>query len=59
VTKGTKARRTPASRAYLSHVLDACGHAPRAVRSTRLIDLVDTLDPKFVAAALGLDPQAR
>ena len=58
VTKGTKARRTPASTAYLSHVLDPCGHPPRAIRSTRLIDLVNTLDPKLVAAAMGLDPQA-
>ncbi|GIF08959.1 site-specific integrase [Actinoplanes siamensis] len=58
VTKGTKAGRTPASRAYLSHVLDPCGHPPRAIRSTRLVDLVNTLDPKLVAAAMGLDPQA-
>lgn len=58
VTKGTKAGRKPASTAYLSHVLDPCGHPPRAIRSTRLVDLVNTLDPKLVAAALGLDPQA-
>lgn len=31
---------------------------PRAIRSTRLVDLVNTLDPKLVAAAMGLDPQA-
>jgi hypothetical protein len=58
VTKGTKAGRKPASTAYLSHVLDPCGHRPRAIRSTRLVDLVNTLDPKLVAAAMGLDPQA-
>jgi hypothetical protein len=58
VTKGTKAGRAPASTAYLGHVLDPCGYPPRAIRSTRLVDLVNTLDPKLVAAAMGLDPQA-
>ena len=58
VTKGTKAGRSPASTAYLSHVLDSCGFPPRMIRSTRLVDLVNTLDPKLVAAALGLDSQA-
>lgn len=58
VTKGTKAGRSPASRAYLSHVLDDCGFPPRMIRSTRLIDLVNVMDPKLVAAAFGMDPQA-
>ncbi|WP_258056108.1 hypothetical protein [Streptomyces sp. Ru62] len=58
VTKGTKAGRSPASTAYLSHILDACGFPPRMIRSTRLVDLVNTLDPKLVAAAFGIDPQA-
>jgi site-specific recombinase XerC len=58
VTKGTKAAQAPASTAYLSHVLDSCGLTPRMIRSTRLVDLVNTLDPKLVAATLGLDPQA-
>ncbi|MFF5293049.1 hypothetical protein [Paractinoplanes globisporus] len=58
VTKGTKASRAPASTAYLSHVLDLCGHSPRANRSTRLVDLINTLDPKVVAADMGLDTQA-
>jgi hypothetical protein len=58
VTKGTKAGRGPASRAYLSHVLDACGIAPRTIRSTRLVDLVNTMAPKLVATAFGMDPQA-
>lgn len=58
VTKGTKAGQSPASTAYLSHVLDGCSLSPRMIRSTRLVDLVNTLDPKLVAAALGLDPQA-
>ncbi|MGW2304454.1 tyrosine-type recombinase/integrase [Streptomyces sp. NPDC001809] len=58
VTKGTKAGRSPASTAYLSHVLDDCGFPPRVIRSTRLVDLVNTMDPKLVAAAFGMDPQA-
>ncbi|MEV7020273.1 hypothetical protein [Streptomyces sp. NPDC093991] len=58
VTKGTKAGRSPASTAYLSHILDDCGYPPRMIRSTRLVDLVNTMDPKLVAAAFGMDPQA-
>ncbi len=57
VTKGTKAGRGPASTAYLSHVLDGCGLSPRMIRSTRLVDLVNTMDPKLVAAAFGMDPK--
>jgi hypothetical protein len=58
VTRGTKAHRTPASTAYVSHVLDACGVPPRMLRCTRLVDLVNTMDPKLVAAAFGMDPQS-
>lgn len=58
VTKGTKAGRAAASTAYLSHVLDDCGFPPRMIRSTRLVELVNTLDPKLVSAAFGMDPQA-
>jgi hypothetical protein len=58
VTRGAKARMVPASTAYLSHVLDAVGVAPTYLRSTRLLDLVGTMDPKIVAAAFGMDPQA-
>jgi len=57
VTRGTKASRGPASTAYLSHVLDDCGFSTRMIRSTRLVELVNTLDPKLVAAAFGMDSQ--
>ncbi|MFC7646223.1 integrase [Streptosporangium lutulentum] len=57
VTKGTKAGRAPASTAYVSHVLDLCGVPPRMLRSTRLVDLVNTMDPKLVAAAFGMNPE--
>ncbi|WUH98748.1 hypothetical protein OHR68_35400 [Spirillospora sp. NBC_00431] len=53
----TKAGRSPASTAYVSHVQDACGVPPRMLRSTRLVDLVNTMDPKLVAAAFGMDPE--
>jgi integrase len=57
VTKGTKAGRSPASAAYMSHVLDPCGVPPRMLRCTRLADLVNTMDPKLVAAAFGMNPE--
>jgi integrase len=57
VTKITKSGQTAASTAYVSHVLDPCGVPPRTLRSTRLAELVNTLDPKLVAAALGMDPE--
>lgn len=58
VTKGTKAGRAPASTAYLSHVLDHCGYSPRLIRNTRLVDLVNIMDAKLVAAAFGMSPEA-
>ena len=58
VTKGTKAGRSPASAAYISHVLDGCGVPPRELRCTRLADLVNTLDPKLVASAFGMKPES-
>ena len=58
VTKGTKAGRSPASTAYMTHLLDGRGVPPRALRCTRLADLVNTLDPKLVAAAFGMKPES-
>jgi integrase len=58
VTKVTAPRDSPASEAYLTHVLDQVEITPRLLRSTRLAELVVTLDPKFVAAAFGMDPEA-
>jgi len=57
VTKGTKAGRAPASTAYMSHILDPSGVPPRMLRCTRLADLVNTMDPKLVAAAFGMNPE--
>lgn len=55
VTTTTKTRATPASIAYLAHVLDSAGVPPKTLRSTRLVDLVICLDPKVVAEALGMN----
>lgn len=55
VTKITKTRSTPASTAYMTHVLDAAGVPPKQLRSSRLVDLVISLDPKVVAGALGMN----
>jgi hypothetical protein len=57
VTLVTKAGTEPASTAYFSHLLDASGVPPRTVRCTRLADLVNTMDPKIVAATFGMDPE--
>jgi len=58
VTRATKARKSPASTAYFSHLLDPGGIPPRTVRCTRLAELVNTLDPKLVAAAFGMNPES-
>ena len=57
VTAQTKTRSTPASEAYLSHVLDPAGAASKHLRSTRILDLVITLDPKVVGEALGMQAE--
>lgn len=57
VTKGTKAGAGPASSAYFTHLLDPAGIPPRTVRCSRLAELVNTLDPKVVAAAFGMTPE--
>lgn len=55
VTNVTKTRNTPASEAYLAHVLDAAAVVPKVLRQTRIIALVTTLDPKVAAEALGMN----
>lgn len=57
VTRVTKAGTEPASTAYFTHLLDGGGVSPRGVRCTRLVALVNTLDPKLVAAAFGMHSQ--
>jgi site-specific recombinase XerD len=57
VTTQTKTRSTPASTAYLCHVLDPAGVSPKRLRATRILDLVMTLDPKVAGEALGMQSQ--
>jgi len=57
VTRVTKAGTEPASTAYFSHLLDGARVPPRTLRCTRLATLVNTMDPKLVSAAFGMDPQ--
>lgn len=57
VTRQTKSTQDPASAYYLSHILDPAGVRPRLLRSTRLAELVNTLDPKLVSAAFGMRPE--
>lgn len=57
VTRVTKSGTRPPSPAYVCHVLDPVGLAPRHIRVTRLAELVNTMDPKLVAAALGMKPE--
>lgn len=35
-----------------------CSTSPRTLRSTRLLDLVNTMDPKLVAATFGMTAEA-
>ncbi|MEU8465695.1 hypothetical protein [Streptomyces sp. NPDC029003] len=58
VTRQTKSGPGPASTAYVSHVLDACGFPPRMIRCTQPLDLVNTMDPNHVAATFSMDPEA-
>jgi site-specific recombinase XerD len=57
VTRGTRAHRTPASRPYLSHILDPASVTPSLLRQTRLAELTHRLDPRLVAAAFGMTPE--
>jgi site-specific recombinase XerD len=58
VTRSTRAHRTQASAAYLSHVLDPAGVRPQLLRQTRLADLSHRLDPRLVADAFGITAEA-
>jgi site-specific recombinase XerD len=57
VTRQTKTRTTPASTAYLSHILDAAGTSTKRLRSTRIVGLVTVMDAKVVGEALGMKPE--
>lgn len=54
VTKVTRTGERAASAYFFSHVLDPASVRPKQLRATRLVDLINTLDPKLVAAAFGM-----
>ena len=59
VTKGTKAGRRGPPRPHTSATSSTTAVTDLGrIRSTRLVDLVNTLDPKLVAAAFGMTPEA-
>ncbi|HEX2806206.1 MAG TPA: site-specific integrase [Kineosporiaceae bacterium] len=58
VTRVTKATRAPASDGYVKNTVAPAGVRPRILRSTRLLAMVNTTDPKLVAVALGLTREA-
>ena len=55
VTRATKTRSCPASSPYITHVLDPAGVRTKALRQTRILDLVNQLDPKVAAEVLGMN----
>jgi site-specific recombinase XerD len=57
VTRGTRAWDTPASTAYLAHILDTVGLTITTLRGTRLVALANTHDPNLVAAAYGMSAE--
>ena len=54
VTRQTKATRAPSGDGYVKNTLKAGGIRPRILRSSRLLALVSTADPKLVATAFGM-----
>ena len=54
VTKATRTGDAPADSSYLTRRLAPAGVTPSACRQTRIAQLVNDLDPKLTAAALGM-----
>jgi len=58
VTRVTKATRAPADSGYLKNAVARSGVRPRILRSSRLLTMVNTADPKLVATAFGMTRDA-
>lgn len=58
ITTRTKATRAAASDSYIKNTLRVVGIRPRVLRSTRLVDLVGTVDAKLVADIYGMTNEA-
>jgi len=54
VTKATRTGDAPADSSYLTRLLAPAGVTPSACRQTRIAQLVNDLDPKLTATALGM-----
>ena len=54
VTRVTKATRAPADSGYVKNTVARAGVRPRILRSSRLLAMVNTADPKLVATAYGM-----
>lgn len=54
ITRQTKATRAPSGDGYVKNTLKAVGIRPRILRSSRILALVSTADPKLVATAFGM-----
>ena len=55
VTRVTASRTTPAHPSILARLLAAAGTTPATCRQTRITELVNDLDPKLTAVALGMN----
>jgi site-specific recombinase XerC len=58
ITRVTKATRAPADSGYVKTAVARAGVRPRILRSSRLLAMVNTADPKLVAAAFGMTRDA-
>ena len=58
ITMQTKATRVAPSDGYVKNTLRAVGIQPRILRSTRLVDLLGTVDAKLVATTYGMTNEA-
>jgi len=58
VTRVTKATQVPANAHYVKNTVAAAGVRPRILRSSRLLAMVNTADPKLVAEAFGMTRDA-
>jgi site-specific recombinase XerD len=58
VTRVTKATRAPADSGYVKNTVARAGVRPRILRSSRLLAMVNTADPKLVATAFGMTRDA-
>jgi hypothetical protein len=54
VTKATRTGNAPADSSYITRRLAPAGVTPSACRQTRIAQLVNDLDPKLTASALGM-----